>query len=177
MFPAPASLPYNKHLRVASANKHGLWVDPSSLPGPRVIAPPEGGYCTAYILSPNDLAAGLGQKNEALKFNADCYIILARTSHISIAPVYAFVGSNKKTACTDAAHDLARTGEALAEKIHRTSHDKIVSPLFIWADFLSDRGLSKDVDGVFNQGIPALNYNWVSPSENLISGLREALLS
>src|SRR5690606_17302393 len=108
VFRDPEFVPYKKHFRVLSGQKHGLWIDPLSLPGPRAGRfSPRRECITAYLFSHHDLAAGFGMKNPLLALNADCYLMAVGSQGYACMPVYAFVGSTVDSARLSAARDLA----------------------------------------------------------------------
>lgn len=171
--------PYRKHLRARLAHQYGLWIEPESLPGPRVLNWEDRGTSTSYLLSPQDLLAGFEPLPDLLRLNADCYIALVDKSMISICPAYAFVGSEERESCREAKGDLAWTYDRILSSWKKGAGEvRLAKPLFLWSDFLGDKGLDeRDRDGVYQVGIPVIcNDEWFSPGQELVDSLKGGLM-
>lgn len=170
-----AHIPYRKHLRTRLTHQFGLWFEPSSLPGPRVLRNDDGAVLTAYLLSPTDVDLGFNEYSQILSLNADAYIAVLTKEQIKICPVYAFVGNTDASACQEAKADLAQTIRQIKSRwpIDK-SPVRLTKPLFLWCDFLGERGLGAgQSDGVLQVGIPVYHDHWLSPEAHIVEALRK----
>ena len=176
LFPSSETLhiPYHKHLRARPSHHFGLWLESSSLPGPRVIRTPNKELQTAYLLSPQDVQVGFTRGAEVLRLNADAYIALVAKEQISVCPTYAFVGNSEQSACRDAKKDLAETFARIRSAWNPAATGvRLTKPLFLWSDFLGDRGLEDtQSDGILQAGIPVHNDPWSSPDSQIVEAIR-----
>lgn len=177
LFPEAESihLPYYKHLRARQTHQFGLWFESKSLPGPRILHAQNKEIQTAYLLSPSDVQHGFEDFTEVLSLNADAYITLLTKENVNICPVYTFVGNNEASACKDARNDLANTYEQIKSRRPTGKNSfRLTKPLFLWCDFLGDRGLSKGLTNeVIQAGIPVYHDHWISPETDIIEAIRE----
>ena len=170
-----AHIPYRKHLRARLTHQFGLWFEPSSLPGPRILRTEDDEIQTAYLLSPTDINLGFKEYTQILSLNADAYIALITQKQISLCPVYTFVGNSEASAYKDAKEDLTKTFERIqAERFNSQTTIRLTKPLFLWCDFLGDRGLGAgQSDGVLQVGIPVYQDHWRSPEANIVEAIRK----
>ncbi len=169
--------PYHKHLRARLAHQFGLWFDAESMPGPRVIESEGGEAMTAYLFSPLDIKLGFGSDCELLRLNADAYIALLSKSGMSVCPMFGFVGSSEEESCREAKRDLEDVFDRFKnDSVFKAGEIYITKPLFLWADFLGNRGLRGDCGGVLQAGIPVINDKWISPNTSLVEQLKEELM-
>jgi hypothetical protein len=168
-------IPYYKHLRARLTHQYGLWFEPNSLPGPRIFRDEVNAIQTAYLLSPTDVKDGFSDFTEILSLNADAYITLLNQEHIKVCPVYAFVGNTNESACREAKDDLAKTyAQIKSDWQRKQSQVQLTKPLFLWCDFLGDRGLGAgQSDGVIQAGIPVYHEHWRSPESDIVEAIRE----
>lgn len=173
-----AHLPYYKHLRARLTHQFGLWLEPNSLPGPRIIRTLDNEIQTAYLLSTSDVQNGFRDFTEILRLNADAYIALLTKKNLTICPVYTFVGNTEASACKEAKDDLAETYKKIKSRwpIGKTSV-LLTKPLFLWCDFLGNRGLGNgQSDEVIQAGIPVYHDHWLSPETDILDAIREEFL-
>ena len=97
---------------------------------------------------------------------------------MTICPIYAFVGSSETNACRDAKNDLAVTFERFRSGWGENNRMlQLTQPLFLWCDFLGDRGLpSGQSDGVIQAGIPVYHDQWRSPESQIVVKIRGELM-
>ena len=180
LFPEAESvhLPYYKHLRARLTHQFGLWFEPNSLPGPRILHDQDKEIQTAYLLSTSDVQNGFRDFTEILRLNADAYIALLTKENLTICPVYTFVGNTEASACKEAKDDLAETYKKIKSRwpIGKTSV-LLTKPLFLWCDFLGNRGLGNgQSDEVIQAGIPVYHDHWLSPETDILDAIREEFL-
>ncbi len=176
-----AYLPYRKDLRTWASQRHGLWLDDYSFPGPRVI-PIDGDarFWSAYILSHHDIVEGPESLHPFGSLNADAYFVTADADEIRVLPIYGFVGDCSPGALGRAWDDLKRVQPRLRESIKSQEgfhHLRVVQPLLIWADFSRpDESTPANSSKAFSAGISVINYDWVSPLQSLVTSVCQSLL-
>jgi hypothetical protein len=163
-------IPYKKSLRIRSTQNFGLWIDPESLPGPRVIADKDqNSFKTCYLFSHADIVDGLGNFPEISLLNADGYLVIASSGKVIVSPIYAFVGSEESLAIRDAAADLQNCISRFRSEHLIPGPLRIAAPVLLWADFMDSRGLEQSgIDEVIHAGIPVFLDKWHAPSNSFV---------
>lgn len=174
-------LPYHKNMRARLTQTHGLWLEPESLPGPRVVkGSREGEYKTLYLFSPGDLDQGPNSLPQIASLNADAYFLSIDNESIRLLPFYAFVGGKKDVSVREAYSDLSETYSRLRGVTNRplSLRIKIQKPLMIFADFLGSNTIPTKVDSeVVAVGISVVNDRWQSPSADVVNFVRDVILA
>ena len=172
-------LPFSKHLRARLSHNHGLWVEPDSLPGPRVFRREQKrDYSTAYILSPHDIQDGPSELHGIGMLNADGYYLVVSGEGVRVSPFYCFVGGRSRGALKLAHEDLKQVNRQFSNRSSSDGMDRIkyCDPVFIWADFLRPEGEIPEIeDGILAGNIPVINDTWHSPSITLSAELNRVL--
>lgn len=173
-----AYVPYRKDLRVRKAQNQGLWIEPESLPGPRVhVCDRDGQYTAAYFLSPLDVRSAFGEQCPLLSCNADGYYLVADGHSYRCCPIYGFVGNTASAAAAVAYDELNMAVPKLKRLVEREGLFKVQTALFLWADLPSRLALNdRSSHTVLHAKIPVESRPWVAPTISLASQLREELL-
>ena len=179
-FPSDAAeyVPYRKDLRIRKTQTQGLWIEPESLPGPRVHACGRDGQCiSAYFLSPLDIRSAFGEKCPLLSCNADGYYLVADGHSYRCCPIYGFVGNTAYAAAAVAYDDLSMAVPKLKRLVEKEGLFKVQTALFLWAD-LPSRLAPNDCSShtVLHAKLPVESRSWVAAAIGIASRLREELL-
>lgn len=144
---------FKKHLRLGTAHHFGLWLDWTSLPGPKLISS-GGTERTVALLSGPDLEVSGKLRGLWGLLNADAYIVSSqRGGTPRVCPVYALFGNRREDPPKGALARLEEDMPSLRGKVEAEVGLTLGKAVFLWPQFKRGTTIG-DAGGQLEQVVP-----------------------
>lgn len=129
---------FEKHMRVGNAHNFGMWLDASSLPGPKLLSLLDGDECTVSLLTGKELQ-GYKSFPDLSWLNADAYLVASqRGGNLRVCPVYALFGNQRLSdggPLGRAARSLREDMQAMRRKAEEEAGVELRKAVLLWPKF------------------------------------------
>lgn len=168
---------FEKHMRVGADDDFGLWLNTSSLPGPKLLSLQNGGECTVSLLTGTDLQAFKNFPNLTW-LNADAYLVASqRGGSLRVCPVYALFGNQRPNgggALRRAMRSLREDMRTMRRRAEEEAGVELRKVVLLWPEFTADDPMEEGGDIL---PVPVGVGEGVEPrSERYAERLRQVLL-